>query len=186
MATLLQLTCKSKAATTSGMPTVAGIGSEVMSHDIGVPERRVNMAKEAHDAYAALRAFNQVVRDGLGDETLLNLVYLRASQINGCSYCVVTHARDARKAGESDHRLDALAAWREAPYFTERERAALALTEAVTLVADTRVPDDLWEAAAAHLSPAELSHLVLAVGVINTFNRISIASRLPAPSEPAG
>ncbi len=111
----------------------------------------------------------------------MELVHLRASQINGCSVCVDGHPRIARKLGETDERLFAVSAWREAPYFTEAERAALALTEAVTLLSETRVPDDVFEEAARHFEPAELAGLIMAITVINAWNRIAITTRmLPA------
>jgi AhpD family alkylhydroperoxidase len=113
----------------------------------------------------------------------LELVHLRASQINGCSPCVDAGARAMRKAGETDDRLFAVAAWRETPYFTDAERAALALAEAATRLADKAdaVPDDIWDAAAKHFSEAELSAIVLWIATTNFFNRINAATRQQAP-----
>ena len=107
------------------------------------------------------------------------LVHLRASQINGCSVCVDMHAKGARKAGESEERLFAVAAWRETPYFTDAERAALALTEALTRLADRseQVPDPIWDAAAEHFDEAQLGALVLDIGLINLWNRLNVATR---------
>ncbi|HTJ38267.1 MAG TPA: carboxymuconolactone decarboxylase family protein [Dactylosporangium sp.] len=113
----------------------------------------------------------------------LELVHLRASQINGCSPCVDAGARAMRKAGETDDRLFAVAAWRETPYFTDAERSALALAEAATRLADKAdaVPDDIWDAAAKHFSEAELSAIVLWIATTNFFNRINAATRQQAP-----
>lgn len=106
---------------------------------------------------------------------------LRASQINGCAYCVDLHTADARKGGEDDRRLATVLVWHETPFFTDRERAALAWTEAVTLVAQTRVPDDVWQAVRVQFSDAELVDLTLLVSTINTWNRLAISFRkLPA------
>jgi AhpD family alkylhydroperoxidase len=107
------------------------------------------------------------------------LMQIRASQINGCAFCVHMHLHDARKAGESQERLDLVAVWREAPVFTARERAALAWTEAVTLVAESRVPDDVYEAARAEFSEQELVDLTMAVVAINGWNRLMAAFRIP-------
>jgi AhpD family alkylhydroperoxidase len=107
------------------------------------------------------------------------LVHLRASQINGCSVCVDMHAKAARKAGESEEKLFAVAAWRETPYFTDAERAALALTEALTRIADRPepVPDDIWEAAAEHFDETQLGALVLDIAMINLWNRLNVATQ---------
>ncbi|MFJ6791178.1 carboxymuconolactone decarboxylase family protein [Streptomyces angustmyceticus] len=120
-------------------------------------------------------------RGGVPEETL-ELVHLRASQINGCSFCVDGGVKSARKAGVGDEKLFAVAAWREAPYFSDAERAALALTEAVTRLADSSdpVPDPVWDAAADHFDERQLSALVLAVGVTNLFNRLNATIRQPA------
>jgi AhpD family alkylhydroperoxidase len=115
--------------------------------------------------------------------TTLELVHLRASQINGCSACVDAGARAARKAGETEERLFAVAVWRETPYFTEAERAALALAEAATRLADRPdpVPDEIWDAAARHYGEKELAALVLWLATTNFFNRINAATRQQAP-----
>ncbi|MER5356826.1 carboxymuconolactone decarboxylase family protein [Streptomyces sp. NPDC002785] len=114
-------------------------------------------------------------------ESTLELVGLRVSQINGCTFCVEGHVRNARKAGESDERLFAVSVWREAPYFTDAERAALALAEAATRLSDRPdpVPDDIWDAAADHFTEKELSALVLAIGLTNLFNRINVTTKQP-------
>ena len=107
------------------------------------------------------------------------MVHLRASQINGCSVCVDMHARDARKAGESEDRVFAVAAWRETPYFTDAERAAFALTESVTRLADRPdpVPDDVWDEAARHFTEEQLAGLVIAIATVNLWNRVNAATR---------
>jgi AhpD family alkylhydroperoxidase len=109
----------------------------------------------------------------------LGLVHLRASQINGCSACVDSGSRGAKKAGETDERLFAVAAWREAPYFSQAERAALALTEAVTRLSDRAdpVPDAIWEEAARHYDEPALAALLLAIATTNVFNRLNVATR---------
>jgi AhpD family alkylhydroperoxidase len=112
---------------------------------------------------------------------LRELVNLRASILNGCAYCIDKHTKIARGAGESERRLHAIAAWHETPFFDDRERAALALTDAVTLISDEHVPREVWEEASAHFEPDELAQLVWAITVINAWNRIAITTRmLPA------
>ena len=118
----------------------------------------------------------QVRQAGL-DGRLLDLVRMRASQINGCAYCLDMHSKDARAEGETEQRLYGLDAWREAPYYTARERAALEWTEALTLVAETHVPDDVYERVRQQFSENELAHLSLAVVAINGWNRLNIAAR---------
>jgi AhpD family alkylhydroperoxidase len=121
----------------------------------------------------------QLYVNGTGLEPLLQgLVKIRASQIDGCAFCLHMHTRDARKDGESQERLDLVSAWREAPVFSSRERAALEWTEAVTLVADTHVPDDVYEMARAEFSEQELVDL-MAVVAINGWNRLMVAFRVP-------
>jgi len=115
------------------------------------------------------------------DHRLRELVRLRASQINGCGYCVDMHTKDALAVGERDQRLYALPAWRETPYFTERERAALAFTEAVTLVADTHVPAEAYDDVAAHFSEDEVGALLSLIVTINAWNAIAVATRAWIP-----
>ena len=126
------------------------------------------------DAMLALEA--HVAKSGL-DEKLLNLIRLRASQINGCAFCIDMHWKDLRAAGEPEQRLYGLDAWEESPYYSDRERAALAWTEAVTNVRDGHVPDAIWDRARASFSEAELAELTLAVVAINGWNRLNIAMR---------
>jgi AhpD family alkylhydroperoxidase len=116
---------------------------------------------------------------------LLDLIKLRASQINGCPYCIDMHSKDARTGGESEQRLYNLSVWRETPYYSERERAALALTEAVTLIADNRVPDEVYESARQQFTSAELVKLMIAITIINTWNRFAITfGDIPGSYEP--
>jgi AhpD family alkylhydroperoxidase len=110
---------------------------------------------------------------------LLELIRIRASQINGCAFCLDMHAKDARAAGETEQRIYSLNAWQETPFYTVRERAALALTEAVTLVHDGRVPDDVYQAAAKVFNEPELAALIWAGIVINAYNRVAISTRMP-------
>jgi AhpD family alkylhydroperoxidase len=115
------------------------------------------------------------------DRRLRELVNVRASILNGCAYCIDMHTKVARRAGESERRLHAVAAWPDAPYFDDKERAALALTDAVTLIGDEHVPREVWEEASAYFEPDELAQLVWAITVINAWNRIAITTRmLPA------
>lgn len=115
------------------------------------------------------------------DATIKDLVKLRASQINGCAFCLDMHWTDAKKAGEWDVRLAQLPAYAESPYFSARERAALALTDAVTLVATTNVPDDVWAAAAEQFDEDEIAHLVMQIATINAWNRVAVTARaIPA------
>jgi AhpD family alkylhydroperoxidase len=138
-----------------------------------------NPAVLVPDAMQALQAVANVTRNGGISTRTLELVNLRASQINGCGVCVDGHPRLAKKAGETDERLFAVAAWRDTPYFDEAERAALALTEAVTRLSDRSdpVPDDIWKQAARHYGEADLALLVLAIANINLWNRLNVATR---------
>lgn len=140
-------------------------------------ESRLNPYKASPKAYQAMAALQQFV-DSCGlERPLLELVKMRASQINGCAYCLDMHSKDARALGETEQRLYVLDAWREAPFYTERERAALEWTESVTLVAESHVPDDVYERVKPHFTPEELANLTLAIVAINGWNRLSIASR---------
>lgn len=128
-----------------------------------------------------MRALSHYTHNCGLDPALAELVKIRASQLNGCAYCLEMHTREARAMGETEPRLHLLAAWRESPLYTGRERAALAWTESVTLVAESCVPDDVYEAARACFSAEELVKLTLAIGVINTWNRLAIAFRAVHP-----
>jgi AhpD family alkylhydroperoxidase len=141
--------------------------------------RMKNPAAVIPDAMAAILNLLKAAKKGGVPQNTLELVHLRASQINGCSFCVDAGARSAKTAGESDERLFAVAAWREAPYFTDAERAALALAEAATRLSDRSdpVPDEVWAEAANHYNERQLASLVLMIGVTNLFNRINATTR---------
>jgi len=130
----------------------------------------------------AVLALESYVRGSL-DPRLLDLVKIRASQINGCAYCIHMHSKEARAKGETEERIYLLDAWRESPLYTPRERAALAWTEAVTLVADTHVPDDVFDELRRHFSDADVANLTLAVATINVWNRLAISFRAVHPVE---
>jgi len=139
---------------------------------------RFNYAKVAPGVYDAMDALEQYLQKCGIEEALLNLVRLRASQINGCAYCLDMHWKDLRATGETEQRLYSLDAWRECPYYSERERAALAWTEAVTLITEDHVPDSVYDEARGQFSEKELSDLTLAVAAINAWNRLSISARI--------
>lgn len=143
-----------------------------------------NPAQILPGALQAILAVNASVEKGGLAPALLHLTHLRASQINGCGACVDGGVKYAKKAGETDERLFAVSAWREAPYFTDAERAALALTEAVTRIADRGdpVPDEIWNEATKHFDERAISALVLQIGVTNLFNRLNVATRQLAGS----
>jgi AhpD family alkylhydroperoxidase len=141
--------------------------------------RMKNPALIVPGAIQALQALGAATEHGGVPPRTHHLVHLRASQINGCSVCVDMHPRIARKDGETDERLFTVAAWRDAPYFTEAERAALALTEALTRISDQPdpVPDAIWDEAARHYDEAALGALVLSISLINVWNRLNVATR---------
>jgi AhpD family alkylhydroperoxidase len=145
---------------------------------------RTNFAQSAPKAFKALIGFDAAARAGL-DPALVELVQIRASQLNRCAYCLHVHTSDARKAGESEERLHLVAVWHEAAnFFSEQEQAALALTEAVTLISAGGVPDDVYARAAARFGAAELGQLLALVFAINTWNRIAIATaKVPGTDE---
>ena len=144
--------------------------------------RMSNPAMILPDAMDSILTLLKATRKGSVPSKTLELVHLRASQINGCSACVDSGARSAKKAGETDERLFAVAAWREAPYFTDAERAALALTEAATRLADRPdpVPDAIWEEATRHFDEKGLAAIVLMIATTNLFNRLNATTRQPA------
>ena len=145
-------------------------------------EPRMNPYKTAPKGYQAMAALQQYV-DSCGlERPLLELVKMRSSQINGCAYCLDMHSKDARALGETEQRLYLLNAWREAPFYTDRERAALEWSEAVTLVAQSHVPDEVYERVKQQFTPDEIANLTLAISAINSWNRLSIAFRVPPGS----
>ena len=147
--------------------------------------RITNPAFAVPDAMDALHALNKAISRVRLSPRLLELMHLRASQINGCGVCAVQHPKIARKLGETDDRIFAVAAWRDAPFFTDAERAALALTEALTRIADAPdpVPDEVWDEAARHYDEQELAALVLSIAQINVWNRLNVATRQVAGQE---
>jgi AhpD family alkylhydroperoxidase len=138
---------------------------------------RLDYAKLAPKAVEAMYAVERYVRNSGLEPGLLELVKLRASQINGCAYCVDMHTKDARARGETEQRLYAVAVWKEAPFFTERERAALAWAEAVTLVSRDQVPDEIFETARREFGEKQLIDLSMAVIAINGWNRLAVSFR---------
>jgi AhpD family alkylhydroperoxidase len=149
-------------------------------------QQRLNYLKAAPGALQAMSSLEQYVRHSELERNLLELVRLRASQINGCAYCIDMHTKDARAAGESEQRLYALNAWRETPFYTERERAALEWTEAVTLISEGHVPDEVYERVREHFTEKELVDLTMAVATINAWNRLAISFRsVPGTYQPA-
>ena len=144
-------------------------------------EQRLDFYQANPAAIKALVGVEERIGKSALEKSLKELVRLRASQINGCAYCVDMHTTDARKGGETERRLATVVVWRETPFFTDRERAALEWTEAVTLVSHEHVPDDVWQAVRPHFSDEELVDLTLLVTAINAWNRFAIAFRkLPA------
>ncbi|WP_019060462.1 carboxymuconolactone decarboxylase family protein [Streptomyces prunicolor] len=144
--------------------------------DVSATAARIDLAKAAPKVFRALIGFDAAAREGI-DPALVELIQIRASHLNHCAYCLHMHTNDARKAGESEDRLHMVAVWREARhFFTEREQAALALTEAVTLVADGGVPDDVYAQAAAHFDERELAHVLALILTINTWNRVALST----------
>ena len=143
----------------------------------------LRVARGAYDALLGLEKYLQ--QSGLG-ETLLDLLKLRASQINGCAYCIDMHWKDLRSLGETEQRLYGLDAWEESPYYSDRERAALLWTEAVTKIRDGHVPDEIYEKVRAQFSEKELADLTIAIATVNAWNRLAIAGRsVPGKYRPA-
>src|ERR1700753_3768509 len=140
-------------------------------------EQRLDFYKANPAAIKAMIGVEERIGKSALEKSLTELVRLRASQINGCAYCVDMHTTDARKGGETDRRLAAVVVWRETPFFTDRERAALEWTEALTLVSHEHVPDAVWEAVHPHFTQEEIVDLTLLVSSINTWNRFAIAFR---------
>jgi len=140
-------------------------------------QARLDFFKASPEGTKAMIALEERASKGSIEKPLAELVRLRASQINGCAYCVDMHAADARKGGETDRRLATVSVWRETPFFTERERAALEWTESVTLLAQTHVPDEVWERVKPHFTDQEIADLTLLIIAINGWNRIAVTFR---------
>lgn len=146
---------------------------------------RLRIASLAPDSYRAMSALAGTIGDL--DPVLKQLIFTRVSQINGCAFCIDMHTKDARAAGETEQRLYGLNAWRETPFYTPRERAALALAEEMTHLPTSSVPDEVYAEAARHFEPKELSLVIWAATIINAWNRIAITSRMvPGSYQPSG
>jgi AhpD family alkylhydroperoxidase len=150
-------------------------------------EPRIDMnQKAASGAVQAMFGLERYVRESGLEHSLIELIKTRASQLNGCAYCIDMHTKDARAAGETEQRLYGLSAWRETPFYTPRERAALEWAEALTLISQNNVPDDLYQAVREHFTEEEMIHLTLAVIAINAWNRVAIPFRaVPGSYQPA-
>ena len=146
-------------------------------------KQRLDWGAASPDALKAMLAFEGAMQKLGLEKSLIELVKLRASQINGCAYCVDMHARDARKRGESERRLYAVSVWREANLFTPRERAALAWTDALTLLPQSGAPDEDYVLVEAEFSEAERANLTVAIAAINAWNRFGVGFRLQLPAE---
>jgi len=146
-------------------------------------QARLNPNEVAPEVYAALRGVERYIQNCGLEKSLIELVKMRASQINGCAFCLDMHSKDARRAGETEQRLYLLNAWRESPLYTPRERAALEWAECLTLVAEKGAPDLAWEGLSAQFSPQETVNLTTLIGMINLWNRLSIGMRAQHPVE---
>ncbi|WP_243524992.1 carboxymuconolactone decarboxylase family protein [Bacillus pseudomycoides] len=141
-------------------------------------ETRFLMGKINPEGYKAMAGLEKYLMTTSIDETLKELIKIRASQINGCAYCIDLHTKDARKLGETEQRIYALNAWRETPFFTEAERAVLALTESITLVAETHVPDEVYEEVRKYFEEKQVAEIIMQIVAINAWNRIGVSTRL--------
>ncbi|MGW7266546.1 carboxymuconolactone decarboxylase family protein [Streptomyces sp. NPDC054842] len=170
--------------TTDATQAAGAVGARPATTTVGAGRPgRIDFAKAAPKVFRALIGFDAAARQGL-DPALIELIQIRASHLNHCAYCLHMHTNDARKAGESEDRLHMVAVWREAPhFFTPKERAALALTEAVTLVAGGGVPDDVYAEAAAHFDDGELAHVLALILTINTWNRVALSTAKKAGTD---
>lgn len=148
-------------------------------------DSRLDYQKVLPEGMRAVYTLNRYSEQSGLESKLLALIKTRASQINGCAYCIDMHTKEARSGGETEQRLYGLSAWHETPYYSDRERAALALTEAVTLIADNHVPDEIYQQAQKQFNDEELVKLMIAINMINLWNRIAITFRtLPGSYEP--
>lgn len=141
-------------------------------------EPRMNAQKANPEAYQTMLKLEQFMASTGIDKKLYELIKIRASQINGCAFCIDMHTRDTRKLGESEQRIYLLNAWREAPFYTEKERAVLALTEAVTLISEAGVPQEVYDNVRAHVDEKEFMDLIMAINTINCWNRIAISTSM--------
>jgi AhpD family alkylhydroperoxidase len=166
---------ESEAAAIWGQGGVVGEGHHLQRMRETTMQQRINYSKVAPEGIRALGSLETYLRDSGLDPGLLNLIKTRASQLNGCAYCLDMHTKDARAGGETEQRLYALSAWRATPFYTDRERAALAWTEALTLISHGPVSDALYEEARRHFSEKAMVDLTLALVAINGWNRLSVA-----------
>jgi AhpD family alkylhydroperoxidase len=149
-------------------------------------EERIHYTRVSPGAYHAMLGLEKYLHECGLEEGLVHLIKLRASQINGCAFCLDMHWKDLRAIGETEQRLYSLDAWEECPYYTDRERAALAWTDSVTCIAETHAPDDVYERVRKHLTEKELADITIAVATINAWNRLAIAGRTtPGTYQPA-
>src|SRR5690625_1735061 len=149
---------------------------------MAIGNERLNIQSVEPNAYKAVLAMEKYVGQSGLENSLIELIKIRTSQINNCAFCLDMHLRDARKEGEDQRRLDILSAWHEAPtFFSARERAAFALTEAVTEISLKGVPDDVWDAVSEEFSQNEIVHLIMAICAINTWNRLAISTHQALP-----
>ncbi|MEV5029759.1 carboxymuconolactone decarboxylase family protein [Paenibacillus sp. LPE1-1-1.1] len=139
---------------------------------------RIEIAKEIPAAYQAMLGLEKFLGTASISKQLKELIKIRASQINGCAYCINMHTKDARAIGETEQRIYALSAWRDTRYFTDAERAALALTESVTLLTKEHVPDNVYEEAARHFDSKQVGEIIMAIVTINAWNRIAISTNM--------
>ncbi|MEO7126265.1 MAG: carboxymuconolactone decarboxylase family protein [Nakamurella sp.] len=147
-------------------------------------QQRINVSQADPAAYKPMFAMEKYIHSGTLGEQLLSLVKIRASQINGCAYCLDMHNAEARAASVPQRKIDVLAGWHEAPrLYSDRDRAAIALTEQITLISEHGVTDDVWAEVQAAFSEKEIAELIMAIGAINVWNRIAIATRLDLPAE---
>lgn len=148
-------------------------------------EQRIEYQKIAQRSFKGMYELEKYVANSELENTLVNLVKIRASQINGCAYCIDMHTKDARQAGETEQRIYSLSVWHESPFYTDREQAALKWTEALTKIADNRVPDELYESVRKHFAKTELTALTMAIIAINGWNRLAISFRnIPGSYKP--
>ncbi len=169
--------------TTNTATAKKNVSATVTADPTAAAAPRLDFAKSARNAFRALIGFDAAAREGI-DPALVELIQIRASHLNHCAYCLHMHTNDARKAGESEDRLHMIPVWREARhFFTAREQAALALTEAVTLVSDGGVPDAVYAEAAAHFDDTELAHVLALILTINTWNRVALATAKQAGTD---
>ncbi|MGE5447156.1 MAG: carboxymuconolactone decarboxylase family protein [Bacteroidales bacterium] len=148
-------------------------------------KERLNYSKVAPNALKAMHELEKYVHGSGLERSLYELVKIRASQINGCAYCIDMHTKDARKAGETEQRLYALSAWRETPFYSQRERAALAWTETLTMISENNVPDSIYESVREYFDENEIVALTMAIVAINGWNRLAIGFRtVPGTYEP--